>query len=185
MYMVKNLPLSLHENVLLCSTFSCRDLITKKQLIMSDFHPLFIKNKFRGFSLNEKSILIHGVDVDSNTLIIDDFTVDEMQYKWITLMIIWNGSQGDSYYKICKSSLSQKKAITKEGFFTSNKLGIFESSEITIGGEHPQIRDKKFSYFNGVICNIEIWISAAQIPYELCNLIFDAQAITSNCVSGT
>ena len=46
MYMVKNLPLSLHENLLLCSTFFCRDSITKKQLIMSDFYPLFIKNNF-------------------------------------------------------------------------------------------------------------------------------------------
>ena len=54
MYIAKNISLSLHENVLLCSTFYCRDLVRKNQLILSDFHPYFSKNKFRGFSLNEK-----------------------------------------------------------------------------------------------------------------------------------
>ena len=184
MYIAKNISLSLHENVLLCSTFYCRDLVRKNQLILSDFHPYFSKNKFRGFSLNEKRVVIHGVNADSNSFTINDFMIDEKQeHKWITLMIIWNGSQSQSFYKISKGSINQKPGISKEGFFTSNDLGIFESTEITIGGKHPNIKDVKFENFNGVISNIEVWISPVEIPTELCNLIFDSQNISSNCLN--
>ena len=81
-------------------------------------------------------------------------------------------------YKISKGSINQKNPTVKEGFFTSNTLAIFESSDVTIGGKHPKIMDKEFHNFNGVISNIEILVSAMDIPSTLSNLIFDNQQIS-------
>ena len=180
MYIARNCRLSLHENVLICSTFQCRKLGKSNQLILSDYHPYFSANKFRGFSVNEKLVMIHGVDTASNTFNIENFMIDENQHdeKWITLLIIWQGSQSKSYYKISKGSINQKNPTVKEGFFTSNTLAIFESSDVTIGGKHPKIMDKEFHNFNGVISNIEILVSAMDIPSTLSNLIFDNQQIS-------
>ena len=143
------------NNIFLFLTF--QTFSTEEQIVVSDYTdecPIW-----RGVAISSAYIKIFGADNKDGYIQIP-FTTK----GWITLVVIWGGSDKSSTY-IINGKVSP---------FRANDVGFMASTTMSLDDIN---NDKMSKPLNGTISNIDLFESEFSIPADLQNLIINSHII--------
>ena len=160
LYSIDHVSLTSANNIFLFLTF--QTFSTEEQIVISDYSDKF--PIWRGVSISSTYIKIFGADNKDGYIQIP-FTVK----GWITLVVIWGGTDKSSSYII----------NGKVSSFRANNVGIMMSTTMSLG----DINNEKLSKpLNGAISTMDLFEGEFSLPTNLQNLIINNHIVEEDKV---